>query len=114
MNEQNTAIKAVPADSPAGWFQFLSEKLKNEPGAAELISKMEARYGSAKSLNADDLLYWLYESIYSSMGWRKHHIEEGQDAKASAELDEIEAAEKAVSLLKPYQIHQLSDPQGSI
>ncbi len=114
MNEQNTEMKSIPADTPSGWFKFLSEQLKDEPGASELISKMEARYGSAKSLNADDLLYWLYESIYSSMGWRKHHIEEGQETKASAELDEIEAAEKAVRLLKPYQLHQLSDPQGSI
>ena len=105
--------KKPPFSSAAGWFSWLHQELANDPGADQILEKMENRFGNQDPLSADDLLYWLYESIYSSMGWRKHHLEERDLGKADAELSEIEAASRAVEILKPFQ-KEVKPEQGSI
>ena len=101
MENNLTRIKNEPVRSIEKWITYLKENMQNEPGEKMLLEKLSHRFTKEQDLNANDLLYWLYESIYTSMGWRKRHIEEGELAKAAAELDEIEAAGKAVSLLTP-------------
>lgn len=83
-------------------FDLLEQKMTDSEAKNQIIARLKEKYGDGANVTADDLLYWLYESIFSEMGWRKRHIEEGMDVKASEELDQIEAANQAISLLKPY------------
>lgn len=81
-------------------FAYLQNGLKEFPGSSELLQKLEAKYGSEANLDAGDLLYWLYESIYDTQGWEKHHIDEGQAMKAAREKEELAVENKAVELLQ--------------
>ncbi len=89
-------------------YDYLRKDLPDSPVSNQLVDKLEARYGHSSSVDANTLLEWLYESLYDLMGWRKRHLEEGNEEAAQNELVSIVITNKAISLLE--QLAKNSDP----
>lgn len=79
-------------------YTWLAEKMPHTPEAAALIQHMRDRYGAGATVS--DLLYWLYESEYSTLGWRKRHLEMDDVREANDELAAARIGDKAIELLE--------------
>lgn len=82
-------------------YEYLRKDLPDSPISDQLVNKLEEKYGTSPMPDANTLLTWLYESLYDQMGWRKRHIEEGENEKAVQEMASINITSKAISLLEP-------------
>lgn len=89
---------------------FLSKHLSSLPYGDQIVQGIQNRYKDMDELNASDVLYWLDESLYSTLGWAKKHREMGEIQKADQEQMKAETLSKAIELFPPMT----QDPQGNI
>ncbi len=77
----------------------LKEHLPDEPASDALIEEIEERYKDDPDLDAQKIMYWLDESLYSTLAWHKKHLEMGELKKADAELARAELVQDALTWL---------------
>lgn len=80
-------------------LKALKEHLPDEPAADHLLEEIEDRYAADPSLDAKGIMYWLDESLYSTLAWRNKHLEMGETQKADAELAKAELVQDAMTYL---------------
>lgn len=79
---------------------LLQKGLAGLPDAEYVIHKLTERYGNEVTLQQAQ--YWLDESTYFLAGWRKKHLDAGEDEKAAQEETKLQAIAKALELIRPY------------
>lgn len=95
--------KKVPFMNKQSLMLYLNGNLKNEPGWNAIEQEINERYTNTPDLGVEDLLYWLDESLYSTLGWKKKHEQEDLPEKEAEEEKKAVLLQKAIDLLDAIQ-----------
>lgn len=92
---------------------LLDREFQGNLAGQSMLQRMEKRYSKDPDLDANSACYWIAESLFSTLGWYKRHVREGEMTAADKEKKDIAVLETAWNLLYPYTKHAASK-QGSI